>query len=208
MSELKSYIARVEEAAQVDASASNVEEAKTMKKDLDVRKKRLRLIKREVNVEMKRIRSNYKQKRANTTGGLAELLGSGSKERGRKKRSLTREKRSVLAPYEELKHVIDETVLKIDTAQFRIDEWVQRAEAGDLPEDESTEVDLTPQTSEDREDTKAEVRRWYDRTWVVLLSLLVFFPVGFYALYKNRPLAKRKKWIIAGVAALIVIAAL
>ena len=50
--------------------------------------------------------------------------------------------------------------------------------------------------------------KWYDKTWLVLLLCIVFFPVGLYALWKNSSMSKVWKIIITLIIALIVISQL
>jgi len=37
-------------------------------------------------------------------------------------------------------------------------------------------------------------KKWYDYKLIVAISMLLFFPVGFYALYQNRTISKFWKW--------------
>lgn len=50
--------------------------------------------------------------------------------------------------------------------------------------------------------------KWYDKTWLVIVLCIIFFPVGLYALWKNQSIAKGWKIGITVVIALIVIASL
>lgn len=52
------------------------------------------------------------------------------------------------------------------------------------------------------ENTSTE-QKWYDKTWLVIILCIIFFPVGLYALWKNQSISKG--WKI-GVTALIAIA--
>lgn len=47
--------------------------------------------------------------------------------------------------------------------------------------------------------------KWYDRKWVVILLLIVFFPIGFYALYQNQTFSTTVKWSISGVVILLIV---
>ena len=47
--------------------------------------------------------------------------------------------------------------------------------------------------------------KWYNKTWLVVLLIIIFFPVGLYALWKNETISKG--WKI-GVAAFFVLAAI
>ncbi|MFH1886983.1 MAG: hypothetical protein ABIM40_09820 [Pseudomonadota bacterium] len=48
---------------------------------------------------------------------------------------------------------------------------------------------------------------WYEKTWLVVVLLVVFFPAGLYALWKNTGFSKRTKWIVTGVVVVVFIAA-
>ena len=47
--------------------------------------------------------------------------------------------------------------------------------------------------------------KWYDRTWLVVVLLILFFPVGLYATWKNTHYRFRTKVIITGVVCLMLI---
>ncbi len=49
-----------------------------------------------------------------------------------------------------------------------------------------------------------EPRKWYDRKTVVVLLLILFFPVGLYALWKNTTFTTKTKWVLAGVVIVLV----
>lgn len=52
-----------------------------------------------------------------------------------------------------------------------------------------------------------EKRNWYDNKTLIVVLLILFFPVGLYALWKNRDFSKNAKWAItAGVAFLVILA--
>jgi K+ transporter len=48
--------------------------------------------------------------------------------------------------------------------------------------------------------------KWYDKTWLVIILCIIFFPVGLYALWKNSSISKGWKIGVTIVIALIVIA--
>ena len=50
--------------------------------------------------------------------------------------------------------------------------------------------------------------KWYDKTWLVIVLCIVFFPVGLYALWKNQSISKGWKIGVTVVIALIVLAQL
>ena len=47
---------------------------------------------------------------------------------------------------------------------------------------------------------------WYEKTWLVIVLCIIFFPVGLYALWKNSSIAKGWKIVVTLIIALIVIA--
>jgi len=47
--------------------------------------------------------------------------------------------------------------------------------------------------------------KWYDKTWLVIILCIIFFPVGIYALWKNSSISKGWKIGVTIVIALIVI---
>ena len=51
-------------------------------------------------------------------------------------------------------------------------------------------------------------QKWYDKTWLVILLCVIFFPVGLYALWKNQPISKGWKIGVTIIIALIVISQL
>ena len=58
------------------------------------------------------------------------------------------------------------------------------------------------------DDSSEIYHRWYDKKWLVHILLVLFFPVGIYALWKSRTLPKW--WKITGtvIVALILVAAM
>lgn len=48
--------------------------------------------------------------------------------------------------------------------------------------------------------------KWYNKTWLVIILCIMFFPVGLYALWKNQSISKGWKTGITVIIALIVIA--
>ena len=47
---------------------------------------------------------------------------------------------------------------------------------------------------------------WYEKTWLIIILIIIFFPVGLYALWKNSTISKGWKIGVTVVIALIVIA--
>ncbi len=52
----------------------------------------------------------------------------------------------------------------------------------------------------------SEEKHWYDKTWLVIVLCIIFFPVGLYALWKNSSISKGWKIGITVLISLIVIA--
>jgi len=50
-----------------------------------------------------------------------------------------------------------------------------------------------------------DTNAWYQKTWLVIISCIIFFPVGLYALWKNSSINKGWKIAITIIIALIVI---
>ena len=46
---------------------------------------------------------------------------------------------------------------------------------------------------------------WYERNWLVILLLILFFPLGFYGLWLSRNFSRSVKNCITGLAALAAI---
>ena len=57
-------------------------------------------------------------------------------------------------------------------------------------------------------DNSTTQSKWYDKTWLVIVLCIIFFPVGLYALWKNQSISKGWKIGVTVVIALIVIAQL
>jgi hypothetical protein len=55
-------------------------------------------------------------------------------------------------------------------------------------------------------DNSTTQSKWYDKTWLVIVLCIIFFPVGLYALWKNKSISKGWKIGVTVVIALIVIA--
>lgn len=55
-------------------------------------------------------------------------------------------------------------------------------------------------------DNQTTQSKWYDKTWLVIVLCIIFFPVGLYALWKNQSISKGWKIGVTVVIALIVIA--
>ncbi|GIV29815.1 MAG: hypothetical protein KatS3mg028_1545 [Bacteroidia bacterium] len=58
------------------------------------------------------------------------------------------------------------------------------------------------------EDPEEAIHAWYEKTWLVVLLCIVFFPVGLYALWKNSSIAKGWKIGVTIFFAIVVLAQL
>jgi hypothetical protein len=47
--------------------------------------------------------------------------------------------------------------------------------------------------------------KWYDKTWLVIVLCIIFFPVGLYALWKNGSISKGVKIVVTVIISLIVL---
>lgn len=56
------------------------------------------------------------------------------------------------------------------------------------------------------ENNSTNTQKWYDKTWLVVLLCIIFFPVGLYALWKNQSISKGWKIGVTALIAIIVIA--
>lgn len=64
----------------------------------------------------------------------------------------------------------------------------------------------TNQNSNFMEQQNTNSKAWYEKTWLVILLCIIFFPVGLYALWKNSSIGKGWKIGVTVIIALIVIA--
>lgn len=64
----------------------------------------------------------------------------------------------------------------------------------------------TTQNSNYMENNNSNSNAWYEKTWLVVILCIIFFPVGLYALWKNSSISKGWKIGVTAIIALIVIA--
>ena len=64
----------------------------------------------------------------------------------------------------------------------------------------------TNQNSNYMENNNSNSNAWYEKTWLVVILCIIFFPVGLYALWKNSSISKGWKIGVTAIIALIVIA--
>ena len=111
-------------------SSKSVKEAQAVKKDCISYQRDLRQIKKAINLEIKEIRAGYRDKIANAgsiVDGAFSLFGKrglGGSIRADSKRAMTQERNNVIAPYENLKLIIDNYIHSIDNAKKEIDDFI------------------------------------------------------------------------------------
>jgi hypothetical protein len=64
----------------------------------------------------------------------------------------------------------------------------------------------TTQNSNSMDYNNSNSNSWYEKTWLVVILCILFFPVGLYALWKNSSISKGWKIGVTAIIALIVIA--
>lgn len=92
---------------------------------------------------------------------------------------------------------------RINQADFRPDA-AQRS----TPQAQATAVGhAATETARETTSPASTKESWYNKQWLVVLLCVLFFPVGLYALWKNETISKGWKMGIAGLVALMVVAA-
>lgn len=74
------------------------------------------------------------------------------------------------------------------------------------PTNSQTNNFKTTQNSNFMENNNSNSNAWYEKTWLVIILCIIFFPVGLYALWKNSSISKGWKIGVTVIIALIVIA--
>jgi len=130
MADPEYYLNRVK-ALEFSVSASSVDEAKRVKKQVTQTQKQLRQLKKEINLDMKNIRAHFKERTASagsTSSGLLSIFGkrkTAGTMRAHAKRGVAKERDNALQPYERLKLHIDNLLLKADAAKDTLDDYIQ-----------------------------------------------------------------------------------
>lgn len=115
---------------EIKIQASNIPEAKEALQQVREAQRQLRQIKQAVNLDMKDIRANYRNERggaASTSSALVTAFGKrklAGQMRADAKRQLSREEEQVLKPYEQLKLIIDNQLIQLDTAKGKLDAFI------------------------------------------------------------------------------------
>lgn len=50
-----------------------------------------------------------------------------------------------------------------------------------------------------------ESTKWYEKTWLLILACVIFFPVGLYGVYKSQKITKNLKYTIFGFFAVVIL---
>lgn len=50
-----------------------------------------------------------------------------------------------------------------------------------------------------------ESTKWYEKTWLLILACVIFFPVGLYGVYKSQKINKNLKYTIFGFFAVVIL---
>ena len=114
----------------LEGTFSSTSEARALLKLAREYQRQLRQIKKSVTLEVKTIRAEYRDKVANAgsvVGGAFSLFGKrgmGGRIRADAKRGMVRERDSVIAPYEQVKLVIDDYVHEIDNIKNQIESHI------------------------------------------------------------------------------------
>jgi len=74
------------------------------------------------------------------------------------------------------------------------------------PTNSQTNNYQTTQNLKSMENNNSNSNAWYEKTWLVVILCIIFFPVGLYALWKNSSISKGWKIGVTAIIALIVIA--
>lgn len=51
-----------------------------------------------------------------------------------------------------------------------------------------------------------ESTKWYEKTWLLILACVIFFPVGLYGVYKSQKINKNLKYVIFGFFGVLILA--
>ena len=47
--------------------------------------------------------------------------------------------------------------------------------------------------------------RWYEKPWVIVIALILFFPLGPFLMWRWAPWSSRAKWVVSGVVGVLVL---
>lgn len=74
------------------------------------------------------------------------------------------------------------------------------------PTNSQTNNFQTSQNSNSMENNNSNSNAWYEKTWLVVILCIIFFPVGLYALWKNSSISKGWKIGVTALISIIVLA--
>ena len=124
--------------------ASSLAEGKAAIANVRRLQKELRHIKRNINLEMKTIRAGYKPMIAEAgTSGWTGLLGGG-KLRASAKRRARAMRDSKLAPYDQVKLMIDDLIVQLDGAKLQLQDFMAEAKAEEKAQKETAKAKAAP----------------------------------------------------------------
>jgi rRNA maturation endonuclease Nob1 len=114
---------------------SSVTEAKQALAKVRAAQKELRQIKRNINMDMKIIRADYSERMATAGAGTSTLMGlfgqrrAAGQLRADAKRRLRAERDATLAPYDEVKLMIDDLLVQMDSAKLQLTGFIEDLKA-------------------------------------------------------------------------------
>ncbi len=102
-------------------------EAQQLLAEIREKQQRLRLLKKDVDAQIKALRSRYERKASSVSPGLGStlLLGKGKAKSfaASQKREIRAAKDRQVAPFEQVKHLIDHVLVEMDSAKARLVAW-------------------------------------------------------------------------------------
>ena len=116
----------------LEIQVSSISEAKQLLSQMRDYQRQLRFLKRDINSEMRAIRAEYTAKMASaasTTSGIVSLFGKrklAGQIRAAEKRRLRSERDQILAPYENVKRVIDDLQIQIERAKVQLKAFIEQ----------------------------------------------------------------------------------
>jgi hypothetical protein len=133
----------------MEIRASSLAEAKAALTKVRGLQKQLRQIKRNINLDMKAIRAEYRQKSSSAGAGSSAVLTVLGKRklagqaRADAKRRLSTERDRKLAPYANLKLMIDDLLTQMDNAKVQIEGFIEEAKAEDQAQKQAAKAQKT-----------------------------------------------------------------
>jgi hypothetical protein len=123
--------------------AHTIPEAKSAVRDIRNLERQLRQIKRNVNLDMKAIRAHYRQRMstaAATSSAFVGLLGKrklAGQLRADEKRRLRTERDRRLAPYDQVKYVVDHALNELEGAKGQLHQYIEEVGAEQQAEEQA-----------------------------------------------------------------------